>query len=120
MAFPATALVVFSVYASVMYWYAVPGAGYMPAGPVDVPAWIGELSLALPATATVLYLSMCAFGPKLMAKREAFDPKGFMLVYNGYQTVFNVVTVAIFVAELNRVGVKAWGCLLYTSPSPRD
>ena len=109
MAFPATALVVFSVYASVMYWYAVPGAGYMPAGPVDVPAWIGELSLALPATATVLYLSMCAFGPKLMAKREAFDPKGFMLVYNGYQTVFNVVTVAIFIAELNRVGVKAWG-----------
>ena len=54
MAFPATALVVFSVYASVMYWYAVPGAGYMPAGPVDVPAWIGDLSLALPATATVL------------------------------------------------------------------
>ena len=109
MAFPATALVAFGVYASVMYWYAVPGAGYMPAGPVDVPAWIGELSLALPVTATVLYLSMCAFGPKLMAKREAFDPKGFMLVYNGYQTVFNVVTVAIFIAELNRVGVKAWG-----------
>jgi elongation of very long chain fatty acids protein 4 len=109
MAFPATALVAFGVYASVMYWYAVPGAGYMPAGPVDVPAWIGDLSLALPATATVLYLSMCAFGPKLMAKREAFDPKGFMLVYNGYQTVFNVVTVAIFIAELNRVGVKAWG-----------
>ena len=56
MAFPATALVAFGVYASVMYWYAVPGAGYMPAGPVDVPAWIGELSMALPVTATVLYL----------------------------------------------------------------
>ena len=110
MAFPATALVVFSVYASVMYWYAVPGAGYMPAGPVDVPAWIGELSLALPATATVLYLSMCAFGPKLMAKREAFDPKGFMLVY----TLNTTRAVAG-----NAIGIGG-RCLLYTSPSPRD
>ena len=41
----------------------------------------------------MLYLSMCYFGPKLMATRQAFDPKGFMLVYNAYQTLFNIGTV---------------------------
>ena len=30
-------------------------------------------------------------------------------MYNAYQTVFNIITVAIFLAELNRLGVKAWG-----------
>ena len=109
MAIPVVALTTFGVYAYVMYWYSVPGAGFLPEGKVDVPSWIGDLSLALPATATVLYLSMCYFGPKVMAKREAFDPKGFMLVYNAYQTVFNVITVAIFVTELKRVGIEAWG-----------
>jgi hypothetical protein len=29
-----------------------------------------------------------------------------MLVYNGYQTVFNIGTVAIFVSELHRTGTK--------------
>ena len=69
MAIPVVALTTFGVYAYVMYWYSVPGAGFLPEGKVDVPAWIGDLSLALPATATVLYLSMCYFGPKVMAKR---------------------------------------------------
>jgi len=96
MAFPAVATAVFGIYAYVMYWYSVPGAGFLAEGKQDVVAWIGDLSVALPATATVLYLSMCYFGPKIMAKREAFEPKGFMLVYNAYQTVFNIITVAIF------------------------
>ena len=109
MAFPVTALLAFGAYAGVMFWYAVPGAGYLPAGAVDVPGWIGGLSLFLPTVATVLYLSMCYFGPKVMATRSAFDPKGFMLVYNAYQTLFNAVTVVIFVAETHRVGVRAWG-----------
>ena len=82
MAFPAVATAVFGIYAYVMYWYSVPGAGFLAEGKQDVVAWIGDLSVALPATATVLYLSMCYFGPKIMAKREAFEPKGFMLVYN--------------------------------------
>jgi|TARA_B100001540_G_scaffold257055_1_gene234662 elongation of very long chain fatty acids protein 4 len=117
MAFPIVALATFGVYAYAIYWYAIPGAGYLPEGKVNVPEWIGDLSLALPVVATVLYLSMCYFGPKIMARREAFDPKGFMLVYNGYQTFFNVVTVALFVAELRRLGVSAWGGRLsWTDP----
>ena len=108
MGLPVTALLTFGVYAYVMVWYSLPGFGYLSAVPNPVE-WIGDLSLALPVTATVLYLSMCFFGPKIMAKREAFDPKGFMLVYNGYQTVFNIITVAIFITELYRTGTKAWG-----------
>jgi elongation of very long chain fatty acids protein 4 len=118
MAFPAVATVCFGIYAYVMYWYSVPGAGFLAEGKQDVVAWIGDLSVALPATATVLYLSMCYFGPKIMARREAFEPKGFMLVYNAYQTVFNIITVALFIAELNRLGVKAWGGRLsWTDPN---
>ena len=118
MAFPAVATLCFGIYAYVMYWYSVPGAGFLAEGKQDVVAWIGDLSVALPATATVLYLSMCYFGPKIMARREAFEPKGFMLVYNAYQTVFNIITVALFIAELNRLGVKAWGGRLsWTDPN---
>lgn len=109
MGLPVTALLTFGVYGCVMVWYAVPGFGHLPAVVTRPDEWIADLSLALPVTATVLYLSLCFFGPKVMAKREAFDPKGFMLVYNGYQTVFNIITVAIFVAELYRTGTKAWG-----------
>lgn len=109
MGLPVTALLTFGVYSYVMVWYSVPGFGHLPAVVTKPDEWIADLSLALPVTATVLYLSMCFFGPKVMAKREAFDPKGFMLVYNGYQTVFNIITVAIFVTELHRTGTKAWG-----------
>ena len=115
---PVAAIMSFGAYAYIMVWYSMPGFGYLSADAVKRPdAWIGDLSLALPCTATVLYLSMCFFGPKLMAKREAFDPKGFMLVYNAYQTVFNIITVAIFVMELYRTGTKAWGGRLsWTNP----
>ena len=116
MAFPIVALATFGAYAYAIYWYASPGAGYLPEGKVNVPEWIGDLSLALPVVATVLYLSMCYFGPKIMARREAFDPKGLMLVKNGYQTFFNVVTVVLFVAELRRLGVSAWWPGSWTDP----
>ena len=53
MAFPAVATAVFGIYAYVMYWYSVPGAGFLAEGKQDVVAWIGDLSVALPATATV-------------------------------------------------------------------
>ena len=109
MAPPLLAIASFGVYAYTIYWYAIPGAGYLPAGKQDVPAWIGNLSLELPLAATVLYLGMCYFGPKIMANRNAFDPKGFMLVYNAYQTAFNVATVALFVTELKRLSVDQWG-----------
>ena len=68
MAFPAVATAVFGIYAYVMYWYSVPGAGFLAEGKQDVVAWIGDLSVALPATATVLLSPSCYFGAQVMAK----------------------------------------------------
>jgi elongation of very long chain fatty acids protein 4 len=76
---------------------------------MDAQRWIGELSLRLPIAATTTYLVFCALGPRVMAKREAFEPKSFMLAYNAYQTVFNVYVLGVFIHEIYALKIAAWG-----------
>ena len=54
----------------------------IPPGEGERPRVDRRLSLRA-VVATVLYLSMCYFGLKIMARREAFDPKGFMSCTTG-------------------------------------
>jgi elongation of very long chain fatty acids protein 4 len=74
-------------------------------------------SYELPAAATVVYLTFCWLGPRLMAGRPAFGCKAAMLVYNAYQALFNAVCVALFVREVRRNGLAVWANVL---PQPWD
>lgn len=70
---------------------------------------IDSLSLALPVSATIGYLAMCALAPRVMATREAFEPKSAMTAYNAYQTAFNVVVLWMFIDEVRGLGLRVWG-----------
>lgn len=50
-----------------------------------------ESSLLAPAIGTPLYLIAVFGGKWLMKDREAFEPTEWMIVYNLYQTVLNMV-----------------------------
>jgi len=103
------AIGVFAAYAYATYAYAFDWSHAKGIENVNARAWIGDLSLALPACATSGYLLFCFVGPKVMAKREAFDPKGFMLAYNAYQTAFNVFVLGMFISEIITLKQPAWG-----------
>ena len=68
-----------------------------------------ECSYALPAVVTSAYLLMVYIGPQLMEGREAFSMKGAMLVYNAFQTAFNVFTVGLFIMEVRASGMRIMG-----------
>lgn len=101
--------IAFAAYAYATYAYAFEWSHANGIENVDAREWIGALSLRLPAIATTMYLLFCLVGPRLMAKREAFDPKGFMLAYNAYQTAFNVVVLGMFAREISGLGQPVWG-----------
>lgn len=72
--------------------------------------WIDGLSFEAPLIASLLYLTMVFVGPKIMRKRaEPFNPKALMLVYNVYQTLFNVYVCYLFVSEIKTNNFKVWG-----------
>ncbi len=111
---PVVALVAFAVYGYATYAYATDWSHARTGGManVNVQQWIGDLSLALPACATSGYLLFCLLGPRVMASREAMDPKGFMLAYNAYQTVFNVGVLGLFIHEIIALKQPMWGSKL--------
>ena len=77
---------------------------------VSTLKWIDGLSFEAPLIASVLYLSMVFVGPKIMRKRdEPFNPKAMMLVYNIYQTLFNVYVCYLFDNEIRTNNFKIWG-----------
>ena len=109
--FPVVSLLLFAAYGYATYAYAVDwshGEGKTIAD-VNAKAWISALSTKLPAATTSGYLLFCFVGPKIMARREAFDPKGLMLAYNAYQTLFNIVVLGMFVVEMTKLKLPAWG-----------
>jgi len=71
--------------------------------------WIDGLSFEAPLIASALYLTMVFVGPKVMRKREPFNPTALMLVYNVYQTLFNVYVCYLFVSEIRTNNFKIWG-----------
>jgi len=99
---------VFPILAAAAHIAFVAHAG-LPKDGATTPASYNDISLVMPAVATVLYLAMCYFGPKMMAKRAPFELKGEMQVYNLYETVYNIVNVALFVMEVRRLGMSVWG-----------
>jgi hypothetical protein len=87
---------------------------YMVANPKlpeakKVPAYFMQVEYWSPAIATVGYLLFCYFGKKIMQKREAFHLKGTMLVYNFYQTFFNMYCIYLFVTAHRKQGLRLWG-----------
>jgi elongation of very long chain fatty acids protein 4 len=110
--FPLVSLCAFAVYGYATYAYAFEWSHARTPGGlanVDAQRWIGDLSFALPACATTAYLMFCLVGPRVMAKREAFDPKGLMLAYNAYQTAFNVCVLGMFIREIVTLKQPTWG-----------
>jgi elongation of very long chain fatty acids protein 4 len=60
-------------------------------------------SVYYPAVITFLYLFVVVFlGQKFFAKRQPLNVEGYMLVYNFYQTVFNIWAVVGFLQEIYR------------------
>lgn len=55
------------------------------------------LSIVYPAAGSLLYLVCVYLGVTLMRNREPFKVEGLMVVYNLYQTVFNVASVIGFI-----------------------
>jgi len=74
-----------------------------------VPAYFMNVEYWGPIVATVGYLLFCYFGKKIMMKREPFQLKGTMLVYNFYQTFFNSYCIYLFVTAHRAQGLKLWG-----------
>jgi elongation of very long chain fatty acids protein 4 len=102
-------LCAFGAYGYATFQYAFAWSHANGIANVDAQRWIGELSFKLPLCATIGYLCMCAVGPRVMAKRQAMDPKGVMLAYNAYQTAFNVFVLGMFIHEVRALGLSAWG-----------
>ena len=78
-----------------------------------IPAYFGDVEWWCPIAATVAYLGFCYFGSKVMRKRgkpldEAFM-KRCMMVYNFYQTVFNVLCIVLVLKAHREQGMKVWG-----------
>lgn len=81
-----------------------------PAGGAPAtPAFYRDISLVLPAVVTALYTAMCLVGPRLMCNRQPIELKGAMLVYNLYQTLLSIWSVALFIWEVRKIGAKPWG-----------
>ena len=55
-----------------------------------------------------------------MAKQIAFDEEARRGLERGLNTLADAVKVTLGPKGRNVVLEKKWGCLLYTSPSPRD
>lgn len=55
------------------------------------------LSMVYPVAGSLMYLVSVLVGVQLMKDREPFKVEGLMVVYNLYQTVFNVVSVIGFI-----------------------
>ena len=56
-----------------------------------------------PAIITFLYLFVVVFlGQKFFEKRQPLNVEGYMLVYNAYQTIFNIWAVVGFLSEIYR------------------
>ena len=55
-----------------------------------------------------------------MAKIIAFDEEARRGLERGLNTLADAVKVTLGPKGRNVVLEKSWGCLLYTSPSPRD
>jgi hypothetical protein len=76
-----------------------------------------DVSLALPACMSVLYLLGVKYGMKYMKTREAFAIKDYMFTYNLYQTILNAWCVAAFILEVHALGMAWWGNDIDYSPS---
>ena len=64
----------------------------------------------VPLVITIVYLAGVVFlGQKYFATRQPLNVEGYMLVYNFYQTVFNIWAVAGFVQEIIRRGLPFAG-----------
>eukprot|EP00238_Polyblepharides_amylifera_P009552 CAMPEP_0196574328 /NCGR_PEP_ID=MMETSP1081-20130531/4062_1 /TAXON_ID=36882 /ORGANISM="Pyramimonas amylifera, Strain CCMP720" /LENGTH=271 /DNA_ID=CAMNT_0041892319 /DNA_START=91 /DNA_END=906 /DNA_ORIENTATION=- len=75
-----------------------------------VPAYFMESRWECPAIGTACYLLFCFFGKKYMQGREkAFDMKGPMLVYNFYQTCFNIACIYFCVTAHRAQGLNIVG-----------
>jgi elongation of very long chain fatty acids protein 4 len=67
-------------------------------------------SWVIPLVITAIYLVGVVFlGQKYFASREPLNVEGYMLVYNFYQTVFNIWAVAGFISEIIRRGLPFAG-----------
>ena len=64
----------------------------------------------VPLVITVLYLVFVVFlGRRYFAHRQPMNVEGYMLVYNFYQTVFNIWAVVSFMQEIYRRGIPIAG-----------
>jgi len=69
-------------------------------------------SWEIPLIITAIYLVGVVFlGQKYFANRSPMNVEGYMLVYNFYQTVFNIWSVASFAQEIYRRGLPFAGTL---------
>lgn len=67
-------------------------------------------SWKIPLAITALYLVGVVFlGQRFFAKRSPMNVEGYMLVYNFYQTVFNIWAVTGFIREIYRRGLPFAG-----------
>lgn len=67
-------------------------------------------SWKIPLAITVVYLVGVVFlGQRYFSKRSPVNVEGYMLVYNFYQTVFNIWAVAGFIGEIYRRGLPFAG-----------
>lgn len=70
-----------------------------------------------PVFFSILYLLVVYFGPKYMEKRNEFKIKPYIFVYNLYQCILNIVTVAGMVYE---VYSNPWFKSIWGTPVQRD
>jgi hypothetical protein len=78
-----------------------------------IPAYFGNVEWWCPISATVAYLAFCYFGSKAMRARgkpldESFM-KRCMMVYNFYQTFFNVACIVLCLRAHRQQGMSVWG-----------
>jgi elongation of very long chain fatty acids protein 4 len=66
-------------------------------------------SVYIPIAFTSLYLLGVYFGQKYFESREAWNVEGYMLVYNFYQTAFNIWAVHGFLKEVYQRGLPFGG-----------
>lgn len=77
----------------------------------------GQVPLATPLLGTLGYLLFVFVGKRVMADREAFQPTQWMIVYNLYQTLFNIWATVSFIQEVASLGGRVWGLHVDRSPS---
>jgi len=74
-----------------------------------VPAYFMQVEYWGPTVGTVGYLLFIFIAKQIMQKRQPFNLKGAMLVYNFYQTFFNSYCIYLFVTSHRAQGLKVWG-----------